>query len=95
MSLPPAPDGLPDFAVNVDLHTRKEEDPVSGWNGLFSEIRSALSQNHCGMMIHHQRMNEAAFVFLEIFIQALLKQRRFRPVDFGDLHALYKKQASQ
>ena len=95
MSLPPAPDGLPDFAVNVDLHTRKEEDPVSGWNGLFSEIRSALSQNHCGMMIHHQRMNEAAFVFLEIFIQALLKQRRFRPVDFGDLHALSKVQASQ
>ncbi len=95
MSLPPAPDGLPDFAVNVDLHTRKEAHPVSGWDGLFSEIHSALSQNHCGMMIHHQRMNEAAFVFLEIFIQTLLKQRRLRPVDFVDLHALYKKQALQ
>ena len=86
MGRPPSPDGLPDFAVNVDLHTRKEAHPLSGWEGLFSEIGSALSQSLCGIMIHHQRMNESAFLFLEIFIQALLKQRRLRLVHFMDLH---------
>jgi hypothetical protein len=34
-------------------------------------------------------MNESAFVFLEIFLQALLTQRRFRLVHFMDLHAIY------
>jgi peptidoglycan/xylan/chitin deacetylase (PgdA/CDA1 family) len=93
MGLPPSPDGLPDFAVSVDLHTRKEGHLVSGWEGLFSELGSALSQRLCGIMIHHQRMNAAAFVFLEIFIHALLKQRRLRLVHFMDLHAVYKNKA--
>jgi len=90
MGFPPSPDGLPDFAVSVDLHTRKEGHLVSGWDGLFSEIGSALSQSLCGIMIHHRQMNEAAFFFLEIFIQALLKQRRLRLVHFMDLHAVNK-----
>lgn len=90
MGLPPSPDGLPDFAVSVDLHTRKEEQLLSELEGLFSELDSAISQGHCGIMIHHQRMNEAAFVFLEIFIQALLKQRRLRPVHFMDLCTIHK-----
>ena len=89
MGRPPSPDGLPDFAVSVDLHTRKEGHLVSEWDSLFSEISSALSQSLCGIMIHHQRMNESAFVFLEIFLQALLTQRRFRLVHFMDLHAIY------
>lgn len=83
------PDGLTDFSVNVDLHTRKEEDPVSGWKGLFSELESAFSQRLCGIMIHHQRMNEAAFVFLEVFIQALARQKRLQVVHFMDLPAAY------
>ena len=95
MSVPPSPDGLPDFAVSVDLHTRKEGYPVSGWEGLFSELGIALSQSLCGIMIHHQRMNEAAFVFLEIFIRTLLKQRRLRVVHFTDLHAVYKNKNSR
>ena len=94
-SVPPSPDGLPDFAVTVDLHTRKEGHPLLGWEGLFSELGSALSQNLCGIMIHHQRMNEAAFVFLERFIQALIKQRHLRLVHFIDLHAAYKNKDSR
>ncbi len=88
-SVPPSPDGLPDFAVGVDLHTRKEGHPLWGWECLFSELGSALSQGPCGIMIHHQRMNEAAFVFLEIFIQGLIQQRRFHLVHFIDLHTVY------
>jgi hypothetical protein len=87
-SAPPAPDGFPDFAVDVDLHTRKEENPALGWESLFSELGSALSQRLCGIMIHHQRMNEAAFVFLELFLQALARQRRLDVVHFMDLLAV-------
>jgi peptidoglycan/xylan/chitin deacetylase (PgdA/CDA1 family) len=93
MGLPPAPAGLPDFAVNVDLHTRREAHPLLGWEGLFSEIGSALAQDLCGIMIHHQRMNGAAFLFLEIFIRALLKQRRVSLVHFTDLHSVYESRA--
>lgn len=89
MARPPSPVGLPDFAVSVDLHTRKEGQRVSGWDGLFSEIGSALLQSPCGIMIHHQRMNEAAFDFLEIFLRILLKQRRLRLVHFMDLQAVH------
>ena len=91
----PSPDGLPDFAVSVDLHTRKEDHPLLGWEGLFSELGSALSQSPCGIMIHHQRMNEAAFVFLERFIQTLIKQQHFNLVHFMDLHAAYKNKDSR
>jgi hypothetical protein len=94
-SVPPSPDGLPDFAVNVDLHTRKEDDPLLGWEGLFSELNNALSQRLCGIMIHHQRMNEAAFVFLEVFIRALIKRRQVHLAHFTDLHALYKNKDSR
>jgi peptidoglycan/xylan/chitin deacetylase (PgdA/CDA1 family) len=91
--VPPAPEGLPDFGVSVDLHTRRESDPLSGWECLFAEIGSALTREICGIMIHHQRMNGAAFVFLEILIQALRKQRRVRLVHFTDLHPAYERRA--
>jgi hypothetical protein len=87
---PPSPGGLPDFAVGVDLHTRKEDDPLFGWEGLFSELGSRLSQSPCGIMIHHQRMNEAAFVFLDRLLEALIKIRRRHLVHFADLLALHK-----
>jgi peptidoglycan/xylan/chitin deacetylase (PgdA/CDA1 family) len=94
-SVPPSPRGLPDFAVSVDLHTRKEDHPLLGWEDLFSELGSLLSQSPCGIMIHHQRMNEAAFVFLEMFLQALIKQRHLHLVHFMDLHAAYKNKDSR
>ena len=92
---PPAPDGLPDFAVSVDLHTRKEDHPLLGWEGLFSELGGSLSQNLCGIMIHHQRMNETAFAFLEMFLQALIKQQHLHLVHFMDLNAVYKNKDSR
>jgi hypothetical protein len=88
---PPSPVGLPDFAVGVDLHTRKEDDPLLGWEGLFSELGSRLSHSSCGIMIHHQRMNEAAFVFLDRLIQALIKPRRLHLVHFADLLTFHQK----
>jgi len=52
-SLPPTPEGLPDFPVNVDLHTRKEANPVVDWDHLFAELSHAVASGLCGIMIHH------------------------------------------
>jgi predicted glycosyltransferase/peptidoglycan/xylan/chitin deacetylase (PgdA/CDA1 family) len=72
---PPAPDGLKDWAVNVDLHTRSEIDPGAAWDGLAFEMVEALGSGMCGIMIHHQRMNKAAFLFL----RELLAELKTRP----------------
>lgn len=87
-SLPPAPMGLPDLAVSVDLHTRKEVDPAEGWHHLFEELGQGISRGLCGIMIHHQRMNDAAFFFLELLFQTLVDCEHLRLMHFKDLTAL-------
>ena len=84
-SMPQAPRGLPDFYANVDLHTRKERDPAVGWKNLLEELQPAISSKFCGIMIHHQRMNEAAFDFLEMLIRILVKRRDLQLVSYKDL----------
>ncbi len=82
----PLSDGiLPDIQVNVDLHTRKEIDWEKGWNNLLNEIETGLSDGTCGIMIHHQMMNKAAFSFLDIFIEKLKKSKKINFVNFRDL----------
>jgi hypothetical protein len=89
-SLPSPPKGLEDFVVNVDLHTRKELNPKISWDALFAELGVGLSSGFCGIMIHHQRMNDAAFSFLEILLSALSRSRDFSLVHFRDLVQLRK-----
>jgi hypothetical protein len=84
-SRPPSPPGLPSFDVDVDLHTRKEESPQTGWDNLFNELHRAISSGGCGIMIHHQRMNSAAFDFLDILLKALKAQNKLQLVHFMDL----------
>jgi hypothetical protein len=87
-SMPRAPKGLPDFAVNVDLHTRRETTPEAGWQSLLKEFSTAISSGTCGVMIHHQRMNETAFVFLETLLEVVTQNPGILPVHFKDmLHA--------
>jgi hypothetical protein len=69
---PVSPEGLPDVPVNVDLHTRKESSVADGWKNLFEDLGAALSSGFCGIMIHHQRMNAAAFVFMDLLLQHLI-----------------------
>jgi hypothetical protein len=88
-SLPPPPEGLPDFQVNVDLHTRKELDYEEGWSALFAELRGALLSGLCGIMIHHQRMNDAAFAFLEVLLQTLSRHQDLDIVHFKDMVGLH------
>ena len=61
----PLPDTLPDVFINVDLHTRIETNPAESWNALWNEVETAVKTGRVGVMLHHQRMNEAAFEFLD------------------------------
>ena len=76
---------LTDFFVNVDLHTRKEQDAATGWNNLLDELQQAMLSDSCGIMIHHQRMNEGAFDFLEVLLKTLVRHKAFQLLHFGDL----------
>jgi hypothetical protein len=84
-SKPPSPPGLPDFCINVDLHTRREKNPVVDWENLLAELYRALASNYCGIMIHHRMMNAAAFDFLEVLLRALKKNPGLRLIHFKDL----------
>ena len=84
-SEPKAPRELSDYWVNVDLHTRKERDPAVGWKNLLAEFQQAISSKFCGIMIHHQRVNEAAFEFLEMLIRILVKCRDLQLVNYKEL----------
>ena len=81
----PSPPGLPDYYVNVDLHTRKEKSPAAGWEKLFEELQQAIASSYCGIMIHHQMMNAAAFDFIEILLKTLVKNHKLQPLHFRDL----------
>lgn len=72
---PESPPDLPDIPVNVDLHTRKEEDPEVSGEKLLGELTAGLADGPCGIMIHHQVMNDAAFDFLESLLAELTCRR--------------------
>ena len=82
------PGELSEFLVNVDLHTRKEQDPAIGWRNLFNELQQSISSERCGIMIHHQRMNAAAFDFLEVLLKLLVRHKAFQLVHFEHLRSL-------
>lgn len=82
---PPPPEGFPDLVVNVDLHTRKATDAAADGVALLDELEAALSSGWCGVMLHHQRMNAAAFDFLDVLLQHMVKQKYFRILHLGDL----------
>lgn len=77
--------GLPDFQVNVDLHTRKESSPLQSFAKLLGEIEEGLASGRCGIMIHHQRMNGHALELLDLFLEKVAGNRQVLPVHFGDL----------
>jgi hypothetical protein len=82
---PPSPEGFPDLPVNVDLHTRKATGAKTDWAALLDELETALSGGWCGIMLHHQRMNGAAFDFLDILLQHMVIQQHFRIVHLRTL----------
>lgn len=62
---PQPPEGLQDIAMHIDLHTGRESDPHQGWKKILDDCTRAAATGTIGIMIHHQRMNPAAFTFLD------------------------------
>lgn len=84
-SQPSAPPGLAEHAVDVDLHTDRAPSAAIGWQRLTDRLVESLSRPVCGIMIHHQRMNEAAFCFLDRLLETLPRQPRLTTVDLREL----------
>ena len=76
---------LPDFQVGVDLHTRKEISPHLGFNNLCIELDENIRSGQCGIMIHHQRMNNRAFELLDLLLAIIKNSPQLTPVLFSDL----------
>ncbi len=79
---PPAPEGLQDFCVHVDLHTRKDKTAKQGWQTLLQEFSNGLGSGRCGIMIHHMRMNAQAFIFLEFLLDLLSNSPKINLMTF-------------
>ena len=82
---PESPAHLPDFQVNVDLHTRKELSPDLSFNNLLNELEEGLVSGRCGIMIHHQRMNGKALDLLDLILGQIKSSKAVIPVHFSDL----------
>ena len=82
---PPAPEGMPDFQVNVDLHTRKDPTTALGWKNLYTELATGIGDGFCGIMIHHQRMNDNALAFLEELLARMVEMDAFHFYHLEDL----------
>lgn len=76
---------LPDLQVNIDLHTRKESDPERSLQNLLLELEQGISSGTGGIMIHHQRMNQASFVFLELLLNVIATSLSLHPVRFQEM----------
>lgn len=81
---PKSPPLLPDLSVNVDLHTRKEATIEHALVNFRQELSWSISSGFCGIMIHHQRMNNRAFHFLDILLGVLKQEKNIVPVHFKD-----------
>jgi hypothetical protein len=84
---PPPPPGLADLAVDVDLHTSRAASAAQGWRRLKASLAAGLHRPVCGIMVHHQRMNPAAFAFLDRLLESLRCHRNTTLVDLRDLEA--------
>jgi len=82
---PPLPPGLTDHPVEVDLHTGRSPTAAAGWQQLMDSLRLGLGRPTCGIMIHHQRMNTAAFDFLNTLLEILNRHPRLTLMDVRDL----------
>lgn len=66
---PPPPAELPDIQINIDLHTRKEQDAATSWKALYAELSQAAASGLMGVMLHHQLMNQLGFSFLDLLLR--------------------------
>lgn len=76
---------LADICINVDLHTGKENNQQQAVDRLLRDWRQAVEGGRLGIMLHHQRMNSRAFVFLDRLLQIMKRQETVRLSTFREL----------
>lgn len=81
----PAFPPLENIPINIDLHTGKENNLHSALNALTVQFQQAGASGRLGLMLHHQRMNDHAFDFLEIMLRQLGSSSLFTPVHFDQI----------
>ena len=84
-SRPACPPGLADLAVDIDLHTRRDETAEDGWRALLQELARGLVSPSCGIMLHHQRLDPNALAGLDRLLTLLRACPRFEFADFKGL----------
>jgi hypothetical protein len=82
---PEAPDGLRELPVRVDLHTRKEPDAKAAWRAMHGELKKGLAAGLCGVMLHHQLMNQAGVEYLAALLGALKRHPEVSLVSMAEL----------
>jgi peptidoglycan/xylan/chitin deacetylase (PgdA/CDA1 family) len=80
----PLPKRVRGIPVNVDLHTRSEPDPDDGLAALLEEFMEALRFGRVGVMLHHQRMNEASFSFLDQCLAGVSASPTLSPIGLNE-----------
>lgn len=64
----------------MDLHTRSEADPAEGMDELLREFEIGVRDGRIGVMLHHQRMNDAAVYFLDACLGIVAKTPALVPL---------------
>ena len=76
---------LQNLPINVDLHTRKEQERSSSLENLAAEFETAAAAGSIGIMIHHQRMNDNSFLLMEGLLKTISTIPELVPVHFGEM----------
>lgn len=76
---------LPEIPVNVDLHTRKEKSTEIAASAMFAQLLTALGNGYCGIMIHHQLMNDLAIRLLDLLLAEVVRRDEIKVCLFQDL----------
>jgi len=84
---PLVPRQLSVLDLHVDLHTRKAPEGRSPWAQIVDELGRALARGRCGIMIHHRRMGENDFVFLDLLLAVLEGHRQVVRASFAGMAA--------
>ena len=85
LSQPPSPKGLKELFIHVDLHTRKEKKFTTGWEHVFKELRHGMKTGRCGVMLHHMRMDDRAFIFLDYLLEKVRTSSFIKTMKFDQM----------
>jgi hypothetical protein len=84
---PACPACMAELPVHAALHSRREADPEASLDALAEEMTSGLATGVCGVMLHHQRMNQAALDFLDMLLDVARRTAGIEFTHLGELAA--------